>query len=280
MKKQIEGYDNYFIYDNGDVYNSQTQKILKGSISEHGYKYYRLSKDNHKKMYYAHRLVAENFIPNPKNLPVVNHIDGNKTNNNTDNLEWTSYFENIQKWHQLIKDKKHQKNEKYIEDLPNEEWKPIPNQNYMVSSLGRIRNLKTNNILHPSFTCGYDKVRLSKEGKTTDVLVHHLVYQVFNNDFDNNENYVIDHIDGNKRNNATSNLRKIPLSENVLSALYQTKTNKTGKTVSQYTLDGKYVATYPSAAMAARVLSLDSSTITKVCRGVNKTHGGFIFKYE
>ena len=42
MRKKIEDYDNYFIYDNGDVLNTSTNKILQGSIGKNGYKYYRL----------------------------------------------------------------------------------------------------------------------------------------------------------------------------------------------------------------------------------------------
>ena len=65
MKQKIKNYDNYYIYTDGTVENIQTHKILKGSVSEDGYKYYRLSKDGQKKMFYAHRLVAEHFLDNP-----------------------------------------------------------------------------------------------------------------------------------------------------------------------------------------------------------------------
>ena len=56
-------------------------------------------------MFYAHRLVAEYFIDNPNNYPVVNHKDGDKLNNNVTNLEWASYSENTTHAHKnnLIK---------------------------------------------------------------------------------------------------------------------------------------------------------------------------------
>lgn len=284
MKKIITGYENYEIYDNGDVFNTTTQKMLKGSISEHGYRYYRLSKDGVKNHLYAHRLVAQHFLDNPNNLTVVNHIDGNKLNNNVSNLEWVTHQENTLKWHNETRiEKERARYEKYNGDLEGEEWKVIPDKdNYKISSFGRVWNTKTNNILHPSITCGYHKVRLCQDGKTKDYLVHHLVYCIFNNiSFDEKDrSQVIDHIDGDKLNNCLSNLRKISLSENVNAAYYTTKTNQSCKVVIQLSLQGEYIAEFPSVREAARVLNLDSSTISKVCRGQNKTHGGFIFKYK
>ena len=279
MRKQISGYRNYFIYDNGDVQNSSTNNNLKRSIGKHGYKYYRLSKDNKKQMFYAHRLVAEYFLDNPDDLPVVNHKDGNKLNNNVTNLEWTTYSENTTHAHYNHLIKERTKSEYYTTDLNGEEWKQIFDYSYSVSNYGRVRNDKTYLLLKPGLTCGYNKVRLSKDGKVKDFLVHHLVYQVFNNQKEIPNGYVIDHIDGNKTNNHLTNLRIITLSQNVNAAFYKQKTNKSCKKVQQLTLDDKPIANFPSAAEAARQLHLDSSTISKVCRGINKSHGGFHFRY-
>lgn len=276
MKQKIKDYDNYEIFDDGRIFNTLTQKFLKGSIGEHGYHYYRLFKNNSKKMFYTHRLVAEAFLDNPNNLPVVNHIDGNKQNNSITNLEWVSYSDNMEHWHSCLKQSKPRVTEYYTQDLKNEQWKIY--KNYFVSSKGRIRHKIKNNLLKPSIACGYYKVRLSEKGLVEDCMVHQLVYQLFGSE-KITENKVIDHIDGNKLNNDIDNLRLITLSENVLNALYQQKTNSSEKEVYQYDLNGKFIQKFPSAAEAARQLKLDSSTITKVCRGKNKTHGGFVFKY-
>lgn len=279
MRKQINDYENYFIYDNGDVLNTLTNKILKGSIGEHGYKYYRLSKNNKKKMFYAHRLVAEYFIDNPNNLPVVNHKDGNKLNNNVENLEWVTYSQNTEHAHgsKLIKSRR--KSEYYTQSLDDEVWKKIPNYHYSVSSLGRVKNDLTNLLLKGSLTCGYYKVRLSNNGQAKDMMINHLVYCLFNDLEQIPKGYVIDHINGDKTDDRLENLRLITLSENVKAALYETKTNSSCRKVLQMTLDDKPIQEFNSCAQAARQLDLDKSTISKVCRGKNKSHGGFHFKY-
>lgn len=88
VKKVIPSYPDYMVDNVGNVYN-KFGKVLKPSInSKNGYKQLTLRK--HKQTYLAliHRLVAEAFIPNPDNLPQVNHKDENKINNRVDNLEW------------------------------------------------------------------------------------------------------------------------------------------------------------------------------------------------
>lgn len=71
------------------------EKILKPKKDRYGYLYVNLYKNNIKKVYQVHRLVAEAFIDNPDNLPQVNHRDENKLNNNVDNLEWCTHEYNI-----------------------------------------------------------------------------------------------------------------------------------------------------------------------------------------
>lgn len=92
--KDIKGYEGKYQVSNfGRVkslnYNNTNQeKILVNSLSNKGYYRVSLSLNNKAKQYNIHRLVGEAFIPNPLNLPFINHKDENRTNNMVDNLEW------------------------------------------------------------------------------------------------------------------------------------------------------------------------------------------------
>jgi hypothetical protein len=96
--KDIEGYEGlYQVSNHGRVksFKYGKEKILKGSITTKGYLQVYLHKDNKIKRFNGHRLIAIHFIPNPDNKPQVNHIDGNKLNNNISNLEWNTQSENL-----------------------------------------------------------------------------------------------------------------------------------------------------------------------------------------
>ena len=89
------GYPNYTITDDGRVfslnYNHTGKKVeLKQNENTQGYKHVCLSKNGKSKTIPVHRIVALSYLPNPDNLPSVNHKDEVKTNNIVGNLEWCS----------------------------------------------------------------------------------------------------------------------------------------------------------------------------------------------
>jgi hypothetical protein len=82
----------YTIDTEGVVINTTLGKTLKGTKITKSNRYVKIILD---KRYLLHRLVAEHFIPNPDNLPQVNHIDGDRYNNAARNLEWVSASNNV-----------------------------------------------------------------------------------------------------------------------------------------------------------------------------------------
>lgn len=89
----IEGYEMYQCDTNGVIYG-QNGKPLKPNINCNGYKYVVFCKNKKMRTLMVHRIVALTFIPNPTALPVINHKDGNKLNNNVENLEWVTHSGN------------------------------------------------------------------------------------------------------------------------------------------------------------------------------------------
>lgn len=85
---KIKDYENYEVKPNGEVINTKKGIVLNPSKFKNGYLCVSLYKNRKKKTFHVHRLVAEAFIPNPDNLPCVNHKDENKANNSVENLEW------------------------------------------------------------------------------------------------------------------------------------------------------------------------------------------------
>lgn len=217
--KPLKEDENYLIYSNGDLYSKKVNRFLKGKIDNVGYKTYALalqekrSKSGKKlsKMVYAHRLVAEYFLDNPNNYDIVHHKDGDRLNNNVENLEWVNTKQHNQ-YHNINNNRKVAP--KYFEkNLPGEAWKVFPLNNlYEVSSCGRVRNVKTNRLLKIDDFQKYQRISLNDK---KHYYLHRMVYCTFNNDF-NLEGFVIDHIDNNPKNNRLDNLQKITQQENCL----------------------------------------------------------------
>jgi transposase len=100
---QLKNYSKYVIKSNGEIY-SLYKNITMNQVLQERIGYYRIqlkADDGTKNTLLVHRLVALAFIPNPENKPEVNHIDGNKLNNDVSNLEWTTKHENMKHAHLL-----------------------------------------------------------------------------------------------------------------------------------------------------------------------------------
>lgn len=106
---EIANIPDYIIYKNGDVFskdrviersNGKKQfyksQLMKPHLAANGYLRICLSVDKKQTHYLVHRLIAQAYIPNPDNLPCVNHIDTNRSNNSIENLEWCTQQYNNQ----------------------------------------------------------------------------------------------------------------------------------------------------------------------------------------
>lgn len=89
--------DFYLVSNTGEIKGVKTGKIRKKNINQEGYYFVGISlgSRSNKPIVKIHRAVAETFIGNPNNLPMINHKDGNKLNNNVENLEFCTHQYNV-----------------------------------------------------------------------------------------------------------------------------------------------------------------------------------------
>jgi hypothetical protein len=94
--RTIKGFEDYSVTKDGQVYSHFTNKFIKPFLRESTYKYLYVNLYNNgkKSKHSIHRLVAKAYIPNNNNKPQVNHINGEKFDNRSINLEWATASEN------------------------------------------------------------------------------------------------------------------------------------------------------------------------------------------
>ena len=182
---------------------------------------------------------------------------------------------------------------------------------YQVSNIGRVKRKSTTRYVYgcksdnpiPFFSkeriCtleenedGYYKVALSKNSKSKRYFVHRLVAEAFLSKTD--ENLEVNHIDGNKHNNCVDNLEWVSHKQNMEHCFSMglrkiTAKNMLGKTgdkhpsskaVLKYDKNNVFIREYGSIAEAARENNIDSSGISRCCKGKWATSGGYIWKYK
>ena len=197
---------NFWIYENGKLYNEKTKRFLKGGINK-GYHFYSLYFNGKQYIAYTHRLVAEYFIPNSNKLPVVHRKDENKLNNDVNNLEWTTYKENTQK---SLKPKTKSTPE-FASDLTG--FKRFRDSPYFISKEGVIVNSKTMRIIKLEKSGKYLRFTGNYNLDKKHFLVHRVVWEVFNREIP--EGFVINHIDNDGNNNNLKNLELVTQAENL-----------------------------------------------------------------
>jgi len=266
-------------YPNGNVVRIRTRKagIKSFRISNLGYYYVALTKNKSKfkRTYNVDELVAIHFCNGYMSGMPITHKDGNRFNNDADNLVFA-----------------------WPEDLSGEVWKPIMGFEglYEISNMGRVtaldrtkkRNYKyTKNvdvpvdrmILKPNvLKSGYAHVILHKEGVRKEFSLHRLVALHFCDGYA--EGLVVNHKDENKQNNRADNLEWCTEEYNRNYGTHYERCAKSNqKRVAQYTHDGVLIAEYDSGKEASEKTGFHRACISDWCRGAHPCKAGYIWKF-
>lgn len=254
----------YKISNNGDMYSNYLKKHMKTRMHRGRVHVNLKIKKGKYKYYCVHILVYQTFKGNiPKNKYVY-HIDGNVYNNNVNNLKLINFGEC-----------------KKVQDppkLPNEIWKDIDGyeNRYKISDMGRIYSILTSRLLTLRINSGgYKTTNLTnKNGKQIQKLVHRLVAHNFIGNIPKKK--VVDHIDRNKLNNNTTNLRIVTTSENSKNREFKSR-----YIIQQFDLNGKLLHEYSKMSdILKKYNTIKSNNIYCCLRERSKTSYNYMWKYK
>lgn len=155
--KPVKGYEGLYVVSNTGQVRSliRCEKELKQNVTKRGYCSVELFRNKHSKRLLVHRLVAEAFVPNPDELPQVNHIDENPRNNFADNLEWCTakynmnYGDGAKRRHSKI-------------DYTTEKRKQVARKN------GKARAVPVMQIKDNTVLCVYENAKIASERTNVD----------------------------------------------------------------------------------------------------------------
>lgn len=239
--KDIEGYNGMYRISNlGNVYSKYINRNLKPGKTQDGYLYVMLRKNKKQKIHLIHRLIATYFIPNPDNLPIINHKDENKTNNSIDNLEWCTYTYN-NTYNDVHKNRALQISERVFAYNQNGD---MVYDYYSAREAARQLGYNNGNI---SLCCSGNIYTYKNLVWSYSPLTKEEVIERFQKSRNTRYNY--------KNNTALS------------------------KPVNMFDMSHNFIRQYPSTQEGGRDLHISPSLIAGVCRGEHQYTHGYIFEY-
>ena len=254
---------NYSVSSSGFVRNDKSGKVLKGTYGRNEYHSVQLSIHGKLKSMMTHRLIALMFCPNSNNYPIVDHINRDKFDNRSCNLRWVTNEMNVRNSSKISTDECPTFYKGEISDFVD----LSRSDKYLVSKDGIILNKNTRRILKGKERNGY--IRVTIDG--IPYSAHRLIWESFNGKI--TKNYVIDHIDGNRKNNRLANLRMVKQSENVENAYFNG--HNAQKEVYQYSLDGELIKKYNKLIDAATDFNCSVPAITSAVKRKGTCAGYF-----
>jgi hypothetical protein len=214
--RPVQDFPGYEVSNRGDIRRPATGKVISRIKVDGRYFAYNLSRDGKAYRVMAHRVVAAAFLPpHPEDGQdwQVSHKGGPTTSENNDarNLMWAP---------RASKAKQTNKGPHDPPANPGETWKPVAidgwQDQFMVSDHGRVFNRKTGNLLTPSNTSnGYPAVHLVAPGRRCPIGMHRLVALTFLPPPEREDQWMVDHVNGDRQDFRLCNLRWVSDAENV-----------------------------------------------------------------